>query len=509
MGLAELPTELLWLILERLYCPADLHSAFCASPFLLQAYLAARERIIASMLARVILPVAQRHAIATTGGPVAPKKEQLGGLWNFLEGYFDDEEHDRPTAFPSDRLKLMKLMLLHAQVEQFVEQYYEEAKEHYILFLERQAASNSLEPPPEFAKLSRTEMARFQRAFYRYELYSRCFGVSTRDKWASSCPMEAHYEHFLGRLEPWEVEEMCCVHQFLMGRIAPILGKMQDDIIAMVLNHQVKPTGHESTEYSELRIDDTLAHSETLLIPDNRGSISSSRRDISQGQQSSQNISKDEVPNSDDLCEFQGLAESKLRLFSSQERIWFYHWISDVTSFGLMYIKGFLDSPRDVQYDLFRRNASKRRNFLPHVLKNINFDRLRGIEQEEDQHASPSPITSEEDENNKDGRNNHESLSSPNLGYEMFKDGPSYPTIPFYDNEYWPLRRLGYVFWDSSRVLEPSFRDCLADARDGNDREFDFTNKPSAEEILKGVKLPRRAMGEIREKFGLWPRNMD
>ncbi|CAH0021671.1 unnamed protein product, partial [Clonostachys rhizophaga] len=80
MGLAELPTELLWLILERLHCPADLHSAFCASPILLRAFLASREHLIASVLARAILPAAQRLAIATTEAPVAPKEEQLGEL---------------------------------------------------------------------------------------------------------------------------------------------------------------------------------------------------------------------------------------------------------------------------------------------------------------------------------------------------------------------------------------------------------------------------------------------
>jgi hypothetical protein len=87
----------------------------------------------------------------------------------------------------------------------------------------------------------------------------------------------------------------------------------------------------------------------------------------------------------------------------------------------------------------------------------------------------------------------------------LFKDGPGYPTIPFSDNRFWPLRRLGYVFWDSSRILEPSFLECLVDARDGNDRDFDLTKKPSAEEVLKGAMLPKRAMDEIRKKYGIWP----
>ncbi|CAG9946018.1 unnamed protein product [Clonostachys rosea f. rosea IK726] len=459
MGLVELPTELLWLILERLHCPADLHSAFCASLILLQAFLAAREHIIASVLARAILPAAQRLAIATTEAPVAPREEQLRELWNFLDGYFNDEKHDMPTIFPDSRLTLMNLMWLHPQVELLAELYYEEAKEHFIIFLTRQAGSQLLEPPPKFAELSKTEIARFQRAFYRFELYSQCFGVSAREKWVSSSPVQAHHEHFLGRLEPWEVEEMCCVHQFLMGRVSPILVRMQDEIIAMVLSHQVEPTGHEAARDSVIHTDDSLIHSETLLAPDDRASLSSSQRNQSQGQQSSQDISKDNVPDDDDdLCEYEGSG-----------------------------------------------NASKRRAFLPHVLTNVDFNALRGVSPGDDEQSIPSPATSEEDGNHKDGRNSHGDLLSPNLGYELFKDGPGYPTIPFSDNRFWPLRRLGYVFWDSSRILEPSFLECLVDARDGNDRDFDLTKKPSAEEVLKGAMLPKRAMDEIRKKYGIWP----
>jgi len=77
-----------------------------------------------------------------------------------------------------------------------------------------------------FEPLSHTEAVRIQRALYRYELFCSVFPPNPmRDHRFLSDPLDAQEKaHYLLSLyQPWEVEEMTCVHDYLMDVYRQIL----------------------------------------------------------------------------------------------------------------------------------------------------------------------------------------------------------------------------------------------------------------------------------------------
>ncbi|KAH0542512.1 hypothetical protein FGG08_003108 [Glutinoglossum americanum] len=82
---------------------------------------------------------------------------------------------------------------------------------------------------PKFSPLSLSEMRRISRALYRFQLYCILF----KDQWVPGglLPVERPSklewsEVFLDYLSPWEVEEMCCVHDYLYKQLWPMWEKM-------------------------------------------------------------------------------------------------------------------------------------------------------------------------------------------------------------------------------------------------------------------------------------------
>jgi hypothetical protein len=77
-----------------------------------------------------------------------------------------------------------------------------------------------------YEPLSHTEAVRIQRALYRYELFSSIFPPNPwRDHRFLSDPLDAQEKahHLLSLYQPWEVEEMVCVHDYLMDVYRQIL----------------------------------------------------------------------------------------------------------------------------------------------------------------------------------------------------------------------------------------------------------------------------------------------
>lgn len=89
--------------------------------------------------------------------------------------------------------------------------------------------TRALDPSPEssaanflshFGELSRTESTRLLRAFYRLEIFSHLFDDSQYETyWFPSAVLHP----FLIRLEPWEVEEICCIYSFVKARYQEIM----------------------------------------------------------------------------------------------------------------------------------------------------------------------------------------------------------------------------------------------------------------------------------------------
>lgn len=78
--------------------------------------------------------------------------------------------------------------------------------------------------------------------------------------------------------------------------------------------------------------------------------------------------------------------------------------------------------------------------------------------------------------------------------------------IGSHDIENCPLREIGYVFWDTERILCPAVnrkhqQACRMDSKI-LDRLFNRREGKSAEQRLKGVKLPHALMKRIIKEFG-------
>ncbi|ATY62923.1 U-box domain-containing [Cordyceps militaris] len=89
------------------------------------------------------------------------------------------------------------------------------------------------ECPTEY-DFSKTEYIRLYRAFLRFEIYSQLFkprGRAQPLEWALGTNQ---FNGFLSYFQPWEVEEITCVHQYFADFIEDTLDNMEDAFEAKV-----------------------------------------------------------------------------------------------------------------------------------------------------------------------------------------------------------------------------------------------------------------------------------
>ncbi|KAH7128018.1 hypothetical protein B0J13DRAFT_646158 [Dactylonectria estremocensis] len=89
--------------------------------------------------------------------------------------------------------------------------------------------------------------------------------------------------------------------------------------------------------------------------------------------------------------------------------------------------------------------------------------------------------------------------SHSNLGYRLFKKAPDiaiYPSILHSGFKYSSLRQLGYLF-AATIITSDKLHIC-----------FDRINRETAEDRLKGTKLPKEQIERIEREFGIWLRNL-
>ncbi|MBE3048347.1 hypothetical protein IMZ48_38750 [Candidatus Bathyarchaeota archaeon] len=236
----HLPPELLVHIQGAVDSPRDLHSLISASPDCLRTFRLNRIRILESVLRNAIPEGTLRDSLAFCYLPSplpAPLTDSMShqeqvsvsiaAVEPFLQRYFSDEAFDVPTDITS----LTFLFKLHALVSRFADEYFIHAAQQ----LKSTKSSGALVddfPPP-----SRTELTRLQRAFFRFELYCRVFPPQPDFSRADPIGSESQFRLFVGRLSPWEVEEMSCAHNFLTFLISEVIDDLQEQVVLAVLNY--------------------------------------------------------------------------------------------------------------------------------------------------------------------------------------------------------------------------------------------------------------------------------
>lgn len=466
-----LPPDLLVLILHAVNSPRDLHSLISASRPCLAVFLSTRNLVLISVLRNAIPPEALRHALAAASAPhpvvgvaelpTRSPEPNLDTVEPFLETYFSTDA----IGFPKDIAGLISLCGLYSQVSRLSNEYFLRATRLLAIPIgpgDPAHAGDSgpqdglpepqeaLPEPKDAPVMSRLEMTRLYRAFFRYELFCRLFPpqyVGT----AGAIDRVRKFHLFPGRMEPWEVEEMSCVHGYLIFLIEGFIKDMEAQLMAAVLNSP----GVQIAEGDKLSKDST-------------------------GQPSDSN--KEEMVPFDDL-ELRGLS---LYEATSKRRV--PRFIAKLAGYGLDYVtKLQRASPRDLR-DIIRSEDFFPRTSLPDVLD------LVVVGPYDD---SPAPAGDD--------------VSRANPGYRMrYTDGSRHYHGIFDQSSgipWDPLRERGYVFWDAARSRGPEAKRRVAEAVRLPREEIATRHwrvRKSVEERLRGVRLRKSEMQRVIREFSDW-----
>ncbi|KAF5542433.1 hypothetical protein FNAPI_10010 [Fusarium napiforme] len=189
------------------------------------------------------------------------------------------------------------------------------------------------------------------------------------------------------------------------------------------------------------------------------------------------------------LVELTALDQTSLSLFSKEGRYRSSDNISYMTSLGLDFIYD-LCTAGEGRSELIRSNCHYLREFLPDALRH-----------------SPTWPAEHQHEETATLENNS---SCSNLGYLIFSrvegDERMYKSIATTGGRYSGLRQLGYVFWDSERILSPGIYDKLEDMKCMLWQDITFLFDPGAQkgagERLEGVRIQRVHMDNLERDFG-------
>lgn len=451
--------------------PRDLFSLISASARCFRVYNESPERTLSSVLRNAVLPDAFPHAIAAfrAAAAAAPGPRQAESLEAFLNEYFQTDS----LEFPVDKEGMVALCRLCSRTSYFVDGYSTRAIR--ALGLERDAE----------LCLSPTERARFQRAFFRYELYSRVYPVDhSARRSRSRVPADAQFTQFLARIEPWEAEEMSCVHHYFTSLIGEFIDDLEHDVVQSVLTApgvrrppgSARPRSSSPEPPKRRRIPATTAGG---WMDDSL--ISSSKTTWTEDGEGQSNAG-------DDMEFFDCLDLRILYMFSKEGRFRSPRTIGYLVSLGSAFIYRLALADENERRDILLRNAPPEgRHFLPEAL-----EYAPGI-------LTETVIPSEVDDRD---------ISRPNLGWYLFKraDEELYFQISHAGIMNSPLRERAFVFWDADRISGRAVKDDLQRAGDMDPEEvdllFDRSTRKSAEERLEGVRIPRAQMERIDKEFG-------
>ncbi|KAM0452610.1 hypothetical protein ACHAPV_009371 [Trichoderma viride] len=467
MLLEDLVPELLARILQALDHPRDLLSLIRASPHCFRVYAESPAIILSPILKNAILPDALHHALACVHLPPTASQTVPEA---FLRDYFQSE----PLPFPTDKTTLTALCGLCLRTSHFVDGYSTRAMRALNLKPDAGQATASA--------LSSTERARFQRAFFRYELYCRVFPVDHHARRRSLVPAHEQFTGFIARMAPWEAEEMTCIHHYFTVLVGGFLDDLDDQLVEAVLTAPGvrrppvldRSPSPEPAKRRKIRSTTASGPKHDSFVP----SPEPIQKDMDDGQSPVDNA---------DMVLFDSLDLYGLYLFCDDGRFRSSKFVSYVASLGSTFMYRLALADKDQRRRMIQENTPVWRDFLPEALEHAPGTGPKTI--------IPDGID-----------DNH--LSHPNLGYYRFKRSEEEIYFGIIHNSIHncPLRERAFVFWDADRILCPGVSDQLQRAGDMDPvtvhLQFNRSKGKSAEERLKGVSIPFAQMDRMVEEFG-------
>ena len=539
MALEQMPPEMVDMILLEIPSSQDLYSLIRASPKCSSVFHQKPQSYVTTALRNSIHPVALPHALAVLSTPI--RSHQLRGrrhvfaVMNFLDLYTEGHQFE----FPRDRSSLYALSRLSIKVTWFSNDY---AGQILQIFRVQDNSARGSRPEaditpatsttPEYKRprehmestssclhegtdqphpsnrgsqtdmaLSDSELARFQRAFFRYEVYCRSFSLNEEPHeliypLISYLDSSNQFDAFLAHLKPWEVEEMSCVHEYLSTLLYSLLKDLGESLVEEVLNAkgvQYPPNWarssskmrHEFMKAVRLKHDGSYVYARRNLDHPFINPSSSHVNDSFapylphlKGKAEADNYNHE----GDDMEHFDCFNLPGLKMLTRDYVEATIAHLSYLASHGLGFIFNLIKANDQERREMILSDAPIDRQFLPNAL---NHAPLRGMAMPSS--ASPQTLANDPLE--------------CNLAYQLLKKPREdiYLSI-FITSVVFPRHRaLGWVFWDANRlhVLEKTRVNIDLDVHTMYDIYYD----KSVQERVLGFRLPRKEKERIATMF--------
>lgn len=522
----HLPLELLSMILHSMDSAQALHSLISADARAFRTFRADRSRILRSVLQNAIFPDTLRDLLFTEAikvprlDPLFPlmgiaylhhpisreARELKRAMRPWIERYFIGE----PPDYPTDTTGIVRLLRICAVVSRFADNY---ARHAAYLLVDPGALTGGETPrdfPAGFGPLTKAEKRRFQRAFLRYELYSRFFRrdptpPAPTDRYPRMSIFTGHeqYRLFIRRLDPWGVEELSCVHNFLFSIVRGFMAEVEDQIVRAVrtapgackISTGATGPGLRQLCRSEKPAAHTGATTNARASPRSPGGEMVRYKDMFTNpylpsEPSEESTSEDSMNGSQS-----GGSESSDSLFDLDGNVTQPHHTSKLTSYGLPFLRRLLDAETDTRKDMMRREGICGRDFLPEAL---DYDPDPPAVVTPDVTAPTSPARR---------RTAYRCYWPPSCGSWSFLHRSYRRIYDYYESVvYNPARERAYVFWDQKRLDDPVVARNLQAAANVSAEEVKERTSlgPTVEERVWDIRLPRRERRRIREEFGFY-----
>ncbi|CAM1505141.1 Fc.00g107780.m01.CDS01 [Cosmosporella sp. VM-42] len=451
MPIESLAPELIIQILQATECPHDLWSTVSAIPKCLHIFNTSPGHTLGHILRRVIEPEAFPHALAILDVRHSPKGDEndegdlaaIGNVDDFAKDYFQSVSHQPPLELMSMK-QLMALRRLYIFVSTFTDDYFTRAMDAFGFLGPRdlqmpQPRPEDLQILPYLMPLTRLERARLQRAFFRYEIYSRLFPVDPECHGGSLLPAESQFNRFLSRMRPWEVEELSCVHHYMTIVIGDCMDRLEDQVVKAVRDAEI-----------------AIRH---------------------------------DHPRSD-LVRFDSFALPDMALFSVSGRIRSPNSVSYLASLGLSFSYKLIKSDESGRKDMIRANTPSWRDFLPEALEHAPANAPRTV--------TPAWSTNEYDDDDVSEANDgywYFKRSPQDVFLKIHAHGVLNKALRERGYVFWDKPRIrGQLVHDGLRAA----RDMDEEEVNRSNRYSGL----SVEERLKGMLIPRGQMERINAEFG-------
>lgn len=238
--LSDLPAELICLILQEFNSTLDFYSFIRASPQIYAAFLIQKQPILFNLLQRAVsaevLRLDAQITLRSSQFPISTYGQMFGRSTEpntFLSFIRNFEKTDCTNNQVSLDL-LVPLCKLQSGIEYLIEDYCIHLCMHWnrLGCHQNRDAISTDSTMDRWGRLSETELVRLQRAFYRY-------GTCQNMMRASRLNSEHVYDQFadfLSAFSPWEVEEIACVHDYMLRRLDQVTQQLEEEFIQSVVD---------------------------------------------------------------------------------------------------------------------------------------------------------------------------------------------------------------------------------------------------------------------------------